>query len=94
MLAVVGRRLGVALAVGQCLHGATERRPSLVHSHGMARVDEVERRGEAREASADNRDLHGRSPRATTASLRGVESRVFSPNTSKPAASIRSSVSR
>ncbi len=94
MLAVVGRRLGIALALGERLDGTAERRPRLVHRHGVARVDEVERRGEPREATADHRDLHGRSPRATTASLRGVESRVFSPNTSKPFASIRSSVSR
>ncbi len=94
VLAVVGRRLRIALAVGQRLDGAAERRPSLVDGDGMPGVDQVERRGQPRQAAADDRDLHGRSPRATTASLRGVESRVFSPKTSKPLASIRSSVSR
>ena len=94
VLPVVGGRLGVALALGQRLHGAAQRRPCLEHRYGMARVGEVERRREAGQAPSYDRHLHGRSPFATTASLRGVESRGFSPNTSNPRASIRSSVSR
>ncbi len=97
MLAVVRRRLRVALALRQRLHGAAERRARLEQRHLGARVDEVERRREAGEAAPDDRRpyrhplgapaecaaLRGaKSPLATTASFAGVESRVFSPNTS------------
>ncbi len=84
VLAVVGRGLRISLPLRERLNGAAERRPRLEHRHGVARVDEVERRREPREPTAHHRDLHGRSSFATTASLRGVESRTFSPKTSKP----------
>ena len=45
VLAVVGRRLRIALALRQRLHRAAERRPRLVQRHVDACVDEVERRG-------------------------------------------------
>jgi len=57
-------------------------------------IHELERGGEPREPSPDDGNLQRSSSLATTASFRGVESRVFSPKTSKPLASIRSSVSR
>ena len=63
MLAVVGRRVGVALALGQRLHRAAERRPRLEQRHLVAGVDELERGGEPREAAAD----HDRPHRAATA---------------------------
>ena len=91
MLAVVGRRLGVALAFRQRLDGAAERRPGLVHCHLDARVDELERRGKARQPAAHDGDLHRSSPRATTASLARVDSRHDRSKTSKPFASMRSS---
>ena len=75
VLPVVGRRLGIAVALRQRLHGAAERRARLVHGHVDAGVDELERGGEAREPAADDRDLHRSSPRATTASFAGVDSR-------------------
>ena len=61
VLAVVGRRRRVALALGQRLHGAAERRPRLVQHDLVAGVDELERGREAGEPAADDRDL----PRAT-----------------------------
>ena len=45
-------------------------------------VHELERRGEPRQAAADDRDLQRKTPRATTASFSGVESRVLPWNTS------------
>ena len=91
VLAVVGRRLGIAVARGQRLHGAAERRPRLVERHLRAGVDEVERRRQPCEAAPHDRDPHRTSPRATTASFAGVESRHDGPKTSKPFASMRSS---
>ena len=92
MLAVVRRRIGIALPFRQRLHRAAERRPRLVDRHVVAAVDEVERSRESGQTAADDRGLHRQSPRATTASFAGAESRVRSPKTSQPLASIRSSV--
>ena len=94
MLAVVRRRLRIALPLRKRLDGAAERRPRLDHRHVRASVDEVERCCEAGEAAADHNRPHRTSPLATTASFAGAESRVFSPKTSKPFASIRSRVAR
>ncbi len=94
MLAVIRRRLRVALAFGQGLDGSAERRSRFEHGHVGARVDEVECRGEPRETASDDDRLHRTSPFATTASFAGAESRVFSPKTSNPFASMRSSVAR
>ena len=94
VLAVVRRRLRIAFALRQRLDGAAERRSRLEHRHVGARVDEVECRGEPREAASDDDRLHRTSPFATTASFAGAESRVFSPKTSNPFASMRSSVAR
>ena len=73
VLAVVGRRLRVALARGQRLHRAAERRPRLVERDVGAGVDEVERGGEPGEPAADDGDPHASSPRATIASFVRVE---------------------
>ena len=77
VLAVVRRRLGIAVALRQRLHRAAERRPRLVQRHVCARVHEVERGGEARRARRRRPRPSSRSeaPRATTASFAGVESR-------------------
>ena len=56
MLAVVGRRRRVALALGQRLDGAAERRPRLVEDDLVAGVGQLERRGEAGEPAADDGD--------------------------------------
>jgi len=48
----------------------------------------------AGQAAPDHGHLHGRSPFAAPASLRGVESRVLSPDTSNPRPSNRSGASR
>src|SRR5205085_5894515 len=92
VLAVVGRRLRVALARRQRLHLAAERRPRLVERHLVPRVDELERRREPREAAADDGRLHGSIPLPTMRSLASGGSRSEPPKTSKPAASIRSRV--
>ncbi len=63
VLAVVGRRIGVALALGQRLHGAAERRPRLEQRHLMSAVCELERGGEPGKAAADDDRPH----RAATA---------------------------
>ena len=71
VLAVVGRRRRIALALRQRLHGAAERRPCLVERDGVALVDELEGGGEPGQATSDDRDLHGRStPRSDDAELR------------------------
>jgi hypothetical protein len=56
VLAVVGRRRGIALALGERLHGTAERRPGLVKDDLVTRVDELERRREPGEAAADDGD--------------------------------------
>ena len=94
MLAVVRRRLRISLPLRQRLDGAAERRPRLEHGHVRARVDEIERGREPGETAADDDRPHRTSPLATTASFAGAERRVFSPNTSKPFASMRSRVAR
>ncbi len=91
VLAVVRRRLGIAVARGQRLHRSAERRPRFVERHVDVRVHEIERSREAREPAADDCHLHRTSPRATTASFAGVDKRHDGPNTSKPLASMRSS---
>ena len=91
VLPVVGRRLGVALALGQRLHGTAERRPRLEQRHRGTRIDQVEGGGQACQPAADHSDSHRTRPRATTASFAGAESRHERPKTSNPLASIRSS---
>ena len=61
VLAVVGRRRRVALALGQRLHRAAERRPRLEEGHLVAGVGEVERRGEPGQAAADDHGPHAAS---------------------------------
>ena len=90
VLAVVRRRLRVAVALRQRLHGAAERRPRLVHGDVGARVHQVERRSQSGEPAADDCDLHSRF-RATTPSFARVERRHDASKTSKPFASMRSS---
>ena len=94
VLAVVGRRIRIALALRQRLYRATERRTSLVERHVDACVDEVERRGETGQSAADNGSPHRTRPRATTASLLRVERRHDRSKTSKPFSSMRSSCPR
>ena len=77
VLAVVRRRLRVSLALGECLHRAAECRARLMEDDFLPRVHELERGGEAREPAADDRHLQRKTPRATTASFSGVESRVL-----------------
>ncbi len=79
MLAVVRRRVGVALAGGERLHRAPERRARLDDGDLVARVGQVERRGEPGQATADDHSLH----RAATArTLPTAESRGRCENTS------------
>ncbi len=94
VLAVVRRRLGIAVARGQRLDGPAERRPRLVEDDLLPRVDELERCSEPRQPAAHDRDSHRSSPFATTASFCGAESRVLPEKTSNEFASIRSSVAR
>ena len=94
VLPVVGRRRGIALAFGQRLHCATERRPRLVQRHLVARVDKIERSRQPGEAAADDCGPHRRRPSPTIRSFVSVESCGGPSKTSKPRASIRSSVAR
>ena len=71
VLAVVGRRLGIALALRQRLHGAAERRARLVQRDVGARVDELEGGGEACEPAADDGGLHRSKPSRDDRELRG-----------------------
>ena len=71
MLAVVGRRLRVALPRGQRLHGAPQRGAGLQYGDVVPRVGQLERRGEPGEAPADHRRLHSA---ATARSLPTAES--------------------
>ena len=73
VLAVVGRRRGVALPLGQRLHRAAEGRPRLEHGHLVALLAEPECGREAREAAAYHDDSHRSSPPPTIASLRAAE---------------------
>ena len=94
MLAVVGRRRRVALALGQRLHRAAEGRPRLEQLDLPAGVDELERGGETGEPSTDDDRPHRRRPCPTMRSFESADSFGGPPKTSKPVASIRSSVSR
>ena len=94
VLAVVGRRVGIALARRQRLHLAAEGRARLVERHVVARIDELERRGEPGQPAADHSRLHRRSPAPTTRSFASGDSRTEPPKTSNPSASIRSRVAR
>ena len=62
VLAVVGRRRRVALALRQRLHRAAERRPRLVEHDLVPAVDQLERSRQAGEATADDRDLSKERP--------------------------------
>ncbi len=93
MLAVVGRWLGVALALGERLDCAAERRPRLVERDGVTLVGELQRGREAGQTASDNGDVHGRmTPAPTIRSFVSGDSCGGPPNTSKPRSSIRSSV--
>ena len=94
MLAVVGRRRGVALPLGQRLDRAAEGRPRFEQPDLPAGVHELERGREPREAAADDGGSHRRNPCPTIFSFESVESFGGPPKTSQPPASIRSSVSR
>jgi hypothetical protein len=94
VLAVVRRRIGIALSLGQRLHRAAERGPGLVHRHLVTRVDEVERGGESGEPATHHRNLHLRSPVPTILIFVSVDSRGGPSKTSNPPASTRSSVAR
>ena len=83
MLAVVGRRRRIALALGQRLHGAAERRPRLVERDGVALVGELERGREPGQPASDDGGVHGRStPAPTMRSFVSGESCGGPPNTS------------
>ena len=58
VLTVVGRRVGISVALRQRLHRASERRSGLVQGHLDPGVEQLERGGEPREPAADDGDLH------------------------------------
>ena len=70
VLPVVRRRRRVAVALGQRLDGAAERRARLEQRHLVAAVDELERGGEPGQAAADDGDLHGARPSPRPPALR------------------------
>jgi hypothetical protein len=75
VLAVVGRRLGIALAPRQRLHRPAERRPGLVQLDLVAGVGELERSAEPGQTPAHHSDLHRSSPAPTMRSFVSGESR-------------------
>ena len=80
MLAVVGRRVGIALARRQRLHGTAEGRARLEDGDLVPGVGEVERGGEAGEPAAhDDRPAHSA---ATARTLPTADSRGRCENTS------------
>ena len=94
MLAVVRRRLGVALAVGERLDRSAEGGPRLEHRHLVSRVDELERSSEPGKAAPDNCDFHRASAPPTTRSFLTGDREGGPSKTSNPFFSIRSSVER
>ena len=94
VLAVVGRRRGVALAFGQRLHLAAECRPGFEERHLVAGIDELECRREPGQPAADDRRLHRASAAPTTRSLATGDSAGAPLKTSNPPSSIRSRVER
>ena len=92
VLAVVGRWGRIALALGQRLHRAAERRPRLVERDRVALVGELERGRETGEAASDDSRLHLSNPPATMRSFVPVESDGGPSKTSNPRLSIRSRV--
>src|SRR3954471_23722306 len=93
VLAVVRRRRRVALTLGERLHRAAECRPRFVERHVVARVDEIERCGEAGQAASDDGGPHQR-PCPTMRSFVSAERCGGPSKTSKPRSSMRSSVAR
>ncbi len=87
VLAVVGRRRRIALALGQRLHRAAERRPGLEQCDVVARIHEIERSGDPGQASSDNDRSHLRLTMART--LAAVERLGREEKTSKPVARMR-----
>ena len=94
VLPVVRRRRRVALSLRQRLDGAAERRPGLEERDVVTRVHQFECSGAACEAAADHGGLHRRRPPPTIRSFVSVESCGGPSKTSKPRASMRSSVAR
>src|SRR5918996_1096780 len=85
VLAVVGRRVRIALAPGERLDGAAERWPRLHHGDLVASAHELERRREARQPPADDDRPHSA---ATARTLPAAERRGRSLKTSKSRARI------
>ena len=94
MLAVVGWWIRIALTARQRLHLAADGRARLVDDDVVPGVDELERGGEAREPAADDCRPHLRRPSPTILSFVSAERCGGPEKTSKPRASIRSSVAR
>ena len=94
VLAVVGRRNRIAFAFRQRLHRSSQCRPRLEQRDVVARIHELERGGAAGEPAADDDGLHRRQPSPTIRSFASAERCVGPAKTSKPEASIRSSVAR
>src|SRR5207244_1162033 len=94
VLAVVGRRLWVAVAVRESLDGAAEGRSRLEHGDLVPSVHELERGGEAGEPASDDGCFHRASAPTTTRSFVTGDSDGGPPKTSKPFFSIRSRVER
>ena len=93
MLAVVGRRLRVSVALGERLHRTAQRRPRLVERDGVALVGELQRGREPREPASDDGEVHGRiAPAPTIRSFVKGDSCGGPSNTSNPRSSMRSSV--
>src|SRR5438132_10730372 len=84
VLAVVGRRLRVALPPRQGLHRASEGRPRLVERHLVPGVRELEGRTQPREPSSYDGDPHLRSAAPKVRSFVSGESRSEPSKTSNP----------
>src|SRR5437773_11877233 len=94
VLPVVGRRIRIAFAARKRLHLAAEGRARLEHENLVPGINELERGAEPGEAAADDGRPHLRRPPPTIRSFVSVERCGGPAKTSKPRASMRSSVAR
>ena len=94
VLTVVRGRLRIAIPRRERLHRAAERRARLVQDDLVPGVDQLERRRQPRQPRSDDRDSHRMNPAPTIRSLVSGERCGGPSKTSKPEASIRSSVAR
>src|SRR5207248_6951742 len=94
VLAVVRRRRRISLALRQRLHRPAQRRTCFEQRDVVTSAQELEGGRATREAAADDRGSHRRKPSPTIRSFASADRRGGPANTSKPDASIRSSVAR